>query len=84
MKSIEKLDSIKEKLARINNNILINRTWNIEFINRGANKYCLVIKLKNGTEYFNGVFATYESVLSALDLILKMFDKELDKERKGK
>ena len=84
MKSIEKLGTIKEKMERINNNILINRTWNIEFVNRGANRYCLVIKLENGEEYYNGVFATYESVISALDLILNMFDKELNKKKEGK
>lgn len=79
MKSVEKLGLMKEKINKINNNILVNRTWNIEFINRGANNYCLVIKLKSGKEYYNGTFATYESVLSALDLILNMFDKRLNK-----
>lgn len=84
MKSIEKLDLMKEKIDKINNNILVNRTWNIEFINRGANDYCLVIKLKNKKEYYNGRFATYDSVLSALDLILNMFDKELNKKSDNK
>ena len=84
MKSREKLDLMQEKIDKINNNILINRTWNIEFINRGANNYCLVIKLENGEEYYNGIFATYESVLSALDLILNMFNKELNKRSDNK
>ena len=35
--------------------------------------------LKNNKEYFNGTFATFESVLSALDLILNMFSAELNK-----
>ena len=75
----EKLQIIEEKISLINTTILKNRDWNIEFINRGANNYCLVIKLKNNKEYYNGTFATFESVLSALDLILNMFSAELNK-----
>jgi hypothetical protein len=78
MKSREKLQVMEEKISLINTTILKNRDWNIEFINRGANNYCLVIKLKNNIEYYNGTFATYESVLSALDLILNMFSAELN------
>lgn len=79
MKSREKLILMEEKINAINTTILKNRDWKIEFINRGANNYCLIIKLNNKEEYFNGTFATYESVLSALDLILNMFSAELNK-----
>lgn len=79
MKSREKLILIEEKIKTINTTILKNRDWNIEFINRGANNYCLIIKLANNEEYYNGTFATFESVLSALDLILNMFSAELNK-----
>lgn len=79
MKSREKLILMEEKINTINTTILKNKDWKIEFINRGANNYCLIIKLKNNKEYFNGTFVTYESVLSALDLILNMFSAELNK-----
>lgn len=81
MKSLDKLKEINEKIDKINNNILVHKNWKFAYSNKGANNYCLVIQLGE-EELFVGAFATYGSVISALDTILYMFNKELDERQR--
>lgn len=76
----EKLTLIEEKVKLLNGSILKLKKWKLNYINRGANNYCLTITL-NKNELFNGKFNTYDSVLSALELLEFMFSKALE-ERK--
>lgn len=77
MKSKDKLDKIEELVSKINNNIVKNTSWIIKFDNKGANCYCLSI-IKKKEEVFYSKFGTFDNVISALELIIKMFDKELN------
>ena len=81
MKSTDKLIVINDKLKKLNDNVLRNKKWKLNYINRGANNYCITIQLKDN-ELFNGKFATYESVISCLSLLEFMFDKTLEEKQK--
>lgn len=73
----EKLKVINEKVELLNDGVLKNKKWKLTYVNKGANNYCLTITLKN-KELFSGKFNTYDSVLSALQLLEYMFSKALD------
>lgn len=73
----EKLKLIESKITLLNDNVLKNKKWKLNYINRGANNYCITIVLGK-KEMFNGKFNTYDSVLSALELLENMFSKALD------
>ena len=77
MKSKDKLDKIDELVSKINNNIVKNTSWNMKFDNKGANCYCLSI-IKNKEEIFYSKFGTFDNVISALELIIQMFNKDLN------
>lgn len=76
MKTQEKLEEINNKIKKINDEILVYKKWKLKFVNRKANDYCLVIILNN-EEIFNSSFATYGSVINALNLYLYMFSRGL-------
>ena len=44
-------------LKKLNDNVLRNKKWKLNYINRGANNYCITIQLEDN-ELFNGKFAT--------------------------
>lgn len=73
----EKLKVINEKVELLNDGVLKNKKWKLTYVNKGANNYYLTITLKN-KELFSGKFNTYDSVLSALQLLEYMFSKALD------
>ena len=73
----EKLQVIEEKIKLLNESVLKYKNWKLAYINRGANNYCLTIVLKK-KELFSGKFNTYDSVLSALELLEFMFSRALD------
>lgn len=77
MKSRDKLDKIEGLLLKINNNITKNASWNMKFDNKGANCYCLSI-IKNKEEVYYSEFGTFDNVISALELIIQMFSKDLN------
>lgn len=77
----EKLQAIEEKIKLLNESILKHKNWKLTYINRGANNYCLTIVL-NKKELFSGKFNTYDSVLSALELMEFMFSKALEEKQK--
>lgn len=81
MKPSEKLELIETKISTLNNSLLKMKKWKINYINRGANNYCLTIVL-NKKELFNGKFNTYDSVLSCLELMEFMFSKALEEKQK--
>lgn len=74
-KSTEKLDYIQKSIKRLNER-LRNRSFKVEFENKGANNYCLKIK----DEYFS--FNTYDDVINCLVFIDFMFE-ETKKEMRG-
>ena len=80
MKSSEKLELINSKIKLLNDSVLKTKTWKLNYVNRGANNYCITI-MKGKEELFNGKFNTYDCVLSALSLIENMFKQALN-ERK--
>lgn len=75
----EKLELIDTKMQLLNNTILKNKKWKFEYINKGTNNYCIIIKLRN-KEIHCSSFATFGSVLSALELFEFVCGKAL-KER---
>lgn len=77
MTTTEKLEKINSSIKVLNENMLKYKKWKLAFANKGTNKYCLTITL-NKKELFCGEFATYGSVMSALDLMIYMFSRELD------
>lgn len=77
----EKLALIEKKVQLLNDNILKIKKWKLNYINKGANNYCLTIIL-NKKELFSGKFNTYDSVLSALELMEFMFSKALKEKQK--
>lgn len=81
MKSIEKLQMIKDKTREINDNVLKFKKWKLKYVNKGANNYCLTIVL-NKQELFCGKFDTYGSALSCLELMEFMFSKALNEKQK--
>lgn len=81
MKSIEKLQMIKDKTREINDNVLKFKKWKLNYVNKGANNYCLTIVL-NKQELFCGEFDTYGSVLNCLELMEFMFSKALNEKQK--
>lgn len=77
MKSKEKIKYIEEMVDKINNQVLKNKTWKIEFNNQlGANNYCLIIE----DNIFS--FNTYDSLISCLNLLKVMFSKALNERKK--
>ena len=78
MKSLDKLDNIKERIDTLNKTILKNKKWKLAFDNKGTNNYCLCI-VHGKKELFAASFATYGSVVSALMLLQFMFLKALNK-----
>lgn len=78
MKSLDKLDNIKERIDTLNKTILKNKKWKLAFDNKGTNNYCLCI-VHDKKELFAASFATYGSVVSALMLLQFMFLKALNK-----
>lgn len=81
MKPSEKLELIETKINTFNSSVLKMKKWKINYINRGANNYCLTIVL-NKEELFNGKFNTYDSVLSCLELLEFMFSRALEEKQK--
>lgn len=76
-----KLVKIDELLKKINNNILKGKKWKYIFDNKGANCYCICI-IQDEKELHVGKFGTFDNVISALELIISMFNKELN-DREG-
>lgn len=81
MKSSEKLALINEKIDLLNNGVLRLKDWKLNYINKGANNYCLAIVL-NKQELFCGKFDTYGSVLSCLELMEFMFKRAFEEKTK--
>ena len=75
-KSTEKLTYIDKYIKKLNKR-LKNRTFKVEFENKGANNYCL----KVCEEYFS--FNTYDDVIECLLFIDCLFE-ETTKELGGK
>lgn len=73
----QKLELINTKIKTLNNTVLKEKKWKLGYINRGANNYCIILT-ENKKELFNGKFNTYDSVLSALELLEAMFSKALN------
>ena len=73
----ERLEMIEDKIKLLNSSVLKNKNWKIDYVNRGTNNYCLVIKLKS-KELHSAKFDTYGSVLNCLLFLEFMFSKKLD------
>lgn len=82
MKSKEKLEYITTLIEKLNKAILKNKNWKLQFINKGANNYCISI-VEDTRELYSSSFGTYDNVMQCLDLIKSMFSLEIN-ERKNK
>jgi len=71
MKTKDKLEQINYQLTERLNKRLKERTFKVEFENRGANNYCLKIEDK----YYK--FNTYDDLLNCLNFIDDMFEKAI-------
>lgn len=83
MKSKDKLVKINELVERINTNILKGKEWHFTFENKGANNYCICI-IKDKQEFYTSSFGTFDNVIASLELILTMFNIELNKKKEDK
>lgn len=75
----EKLELINQKIELLNSTILKNKKWKFSYINKGTNNYCIVV-ISRKKEIYSASFATFGSVLSALELFEFVCSKAL-KER---
>lgn len=77
MRANKKLEYINNYIDKLNKR-LIKRSFKVEFENKGANNYCLVI----GSESFK--FNTYDDMTNCLTFIDLMFNKAENEIKKGK